>query len=402
MNVGDHAILQRGKIYYHIVIEELDSKQSISARWFGYDRLFDVHSGELTEFRIEFLLAHPVMYSKMSRKFVARVLKSAEYQTNGKTLVYFKGETILASTFKKLSQEQRDAMPLRGEIDYSTLSAEQAVNTFFIKPTMLPYSRTTMGPSFFSYESLRNEAYTTVVQPGDLVAKSNQIMGSGTASDLDCNNKTSVILPLEVSNVLIQRTAKLNKLEYYHIHPECSGAELMPADLLRRLIFSEYMCKQKKKVLKLPARHSISSIMDIFRTDPLDNSAIEPSKLLLRSLFESIVLKQFTTMYTDGSLFYLHEEPLLYLCMDTKDLEQLYLARETSALTIFGADHLLRVLIQFPERLREMNTDINYLLGRFLLLLDYLAEHQYLFAEASDYCSLQSSCEQELKSKIKE
>lgn len=401
MNVGDHAILQRGQIFYHIVIEELDNKQPISVRCFGYDRLFDVHADELNEFRIEFLLKHPLVYSKMSRKFVARVLKSAEYQTNGKTLVYFKGETILASTFKSLSQEQRDAMPLHGEIDYSALSPEQAVNIFFIKPTMLPYNRTTMGQSFFSYESIRHETCTSMVQPGDSVAKSNQVMGSGTAQDLDCNNKTSVILPLELSTILIQRTAKLNKLEYYHIHPQCSGTELMPTDLLRRLIFSEYMCKQKK-VIKLPVRHSVTSIMDTFLTDPLDNSAIEPSKLLLRNLFESTVLKQFTAMYTDGSLFYMHEEPLLYLCMDTQDLERLHLTRDTSVLTIFGADHLLRVLLLFPDKLREMNTDVSYLLSRFLLLLDYLVEHQYLFAEASDYCSLQCLRDQEVKSKVKE
>ncbi|EFO62409.1 Hypothetical protein GLP15_675 [Giardia lamblia P15] len=400
MNVGDHAILQRGKIYYHIVIEEIDNKQSISVRWFGYDRLFDVHSGELNEFRIEFLLTHPVMYSKMSRKFVARVLKSVEYQTNGKTLVYFKGETIPASVFRKLSQEERDTMPLQGEIDYSALSPDQAVNIFFIKPTTLPYSRTTMGQSSFSYENIRRETWTTMVHPGDSVARSNQIMGNGTALDLDCNNKTSVILPLEVSHVLIKRTAKLNKLEYYNIDPECSGAELMPTDLLRRLIFSEYMC-QKKRVLKLPARHSILSILDLFRTDPLDNPAIEPSKLFLRDLFESMVLKQFAAMYTNGSLFYEHEELLLYFCMDTQVLEQCQLSRNTSVLTIFGADHLLRVLIQFPDRLKEMNTDINYLLSRFLLLLDYLAEHQYFFAEASDYCDPQHYGEHELKTKVK-
>ena len=400
MNVGDHAILQRGKIYYHIVIEEIDSKQSISVRWFGYDRLFDVHSGELNEFRIEFLLAHPVMYSKMSRKFVARVLKSVEYQTNGKTLVYFKGETMPASVFRKLSQEQRDAMPLQGEVDYSALSPDQAVNIFFIKPTTLPYSRTTMGQSSFSYESIRRETWTAMVQPGDFVAKSNQVMGNGTALDLDCNNKTSIILPLEVSHVLIQRTAKLNKLEYYHIHPECNGAELMPTDLLRRLIFSEYMCRQKK-VLKLPVRYSITAIMDLFRTDPLDNSSIEPSKLLLRSLFESTVLKLFAAMYTDGSLFYEHEEPLLYFCMDAQGVDQLHSSRNVSALDIFGADHLLRVLIQFPDRLKEMNTEINYLLSRFLLLLDYLAEHQYFFAEASDYCGLQHHGDQDLKAKVK-
>lgn len=107
-------------------------------------------------------------------------------------------------------------------------------------------------------------------------------------------------------------------------------------------------------------------------------------------------------MYANGSLFYENEEPLLYFCMDTQSLKQFQSSNDASVLTIFGADHLLRVLIQFPDRLKEMNTDINYLLSRFLLLLDYLAEHQYFFAEASDYCDPRLCGEQELKTKVKD
>ncbi|TNJ30486.1 MRG family protein [Giardia muris] len=363
MEPGDHALFLANGAWYHVFVEDIEEEGLASVRWYGHDRLFEVPITDLKLFTFEAVCEHRIVYTKISRKFLSRLIKGGEYSSGGKLWILSGGKTCLAS-------EVVTKLP---NTLHEHFFCEDCVDTYFIRPGEITSEVPSLCSKYFTCESMAREKSVTSTRLED----SHKVM---RVLESTSNTKSNLLVPIEVSLAVIQRNAARRQLVLDHMHSECNGADLLPLELLRRATFTEYMIRTKGMVIGLPQRPNINDILEQFRTDPLENTSLTSTKLQLRQLFEIFLLGELQHLLENGGLFFPMEAELILSTLDPTTLKE-------SAANVLGADFLIRVVMLLPAILRSMNTDTNYLMGRALLLVEFLHERQHYFAERQNYVS---------------